>query len=276
MVRNMKTRSALSYFGSDSEVAKELASFFDHCKHVSVPFVGGASIIPHLSGKIVASDLNDAAINFYQVVKGMHGPEDQKALFDRCRDTLSHPSELAAAAKLIDSNVRSDRAWAYWAACWIPRKGNGGTKRQEVATRANKSKPSVRRTAGGGNNADRLVAVASDLTAWADHFKRCEFSTGCFREEMPKYADRLDNGVYIDAPWYLAGDRYLHKFEDVDHVDLEEQARRFKLATVVIRYGENDWIRDLYSGDHWKIELKGSRTQANVRKPELWISNTRG
>ena len=269
----MKTKSALSYFGSDSEVSKELASFFDHCKHVSIPFVGGASIIPHLSGKIVASDLNDAAINFYQVAKGVRGPDEQTALFDRCANTLSHPAELTEAAAKIDSSVAHERAWAYWASCWIPRKGNGGTRRQEVAIKGLKSKPSIRRTANGGNNADRLVTIAADLTAWADHFKRCEFSVGCFREEMPKYSDRMENGVYIDAPWYEAGDRYLHNFEDIDHVDLEQLARRFELATVVIRYGDHPWIRDIYSGDRWKIELKDSRTQANVRKPELWISN---
>ena len=53
----MKTKSALSYFGSDSEVAASLAALLDGCKHVTIPFVGGASIIPHLQARaIVAND----------------------------------------------------------------------------------------------------------------------------------------------------------------------------------------------------------------------------
>lgn len=66
----MKTKSALSYFGSDSEVAAELAAMLDHCKHVTIPFVGGGSIIPYLKARaIVANDLHDLAINFYRVIK---------------------------------------------------------------------------------------------------------------------------------------------------------------------------------------------------------------
>ena len=44
----MKTKSALSWFGSDSEVTADMAAMLDHCNHVAIPFVGGASIIPHL------------------------------------------------------------------------------------------------------------------------------------------------------------------------------------------------------------------------------------
>ena len=55
----MKTKSALSYFGSDSEVAGELAAMLDHCKHVTIPFVGGAAILSHLKARaIVGNDRN--------------------------------------------------------------------------------------------------------------------------------------------------------------------------------------------------------------------------
>lgn len=266
----LKTKSALSYFGSDSEVAPYLAAKLNHCKHVSIPFVGGGSIIPFILARgIVASDKNALAINFYQVMAGLHGKATRDYLIHRCQHTLSHPAELSKAFRQLDAVPEADRAWAYWAICWIPRKGKGGT------TVAGSVKPSVRRNADGGNNASRLRAVADDLDGWASHFERCEFVEGCFRDEMPKYADRPENGYYIDAPWVEAGQRYQHSFEDVDHVDLEAYARRFNSGTVLIRYGENDWIRDLYSGEHWAIESSESRTQANNRKPELWIMNRR-
>lgn len=96
----MKTKSALSYFGSDSEVAASLASMLDDCKHVTIPFVGGASILPHLMSRaIVANDMNRYAINFYRVASGVYGEVEQACLFQRCAHTLSHPDEMELATK---------------------------------------------------------------------------------------------------------------------------------------------------------------------------------
>lgn len=136
----MKTKSALSYFGSDSEVAAELAAMLDHCKHVTIPFVGGASILPHLKARaIVANDKHDLAINFYRMLSSGH----QKTLIGMCEKTLSHPAEITLAESLLESGLGPDKlvqAWAFWAVCWIGRKGKGGTKHQG-------GMPSIRRTA---------------------------------------------------------------------------------------------------------------------------------
>ena len=159
----MKTKSALSYFGSDSEVAERLAAKLGHCKHVTIPFVGGGSIIPHLKARaIVCNDLNESAITFYRVVSGVFGATERDALIKRCRRTLSHPHELITAHRtLIGDDVFSpvDHAWAYWSLCWVARKGQGGTKNHGGL-------PSVRRSANGGTNASRIRAAADDLEAW--------------------------------------------------------------------------------------------------------------
>lgn len=46
-----KTESALSWYGSDSEVAPELAKMLDHCNHVTIPMCGGLSILKHLKAR---------------------------------------------------------------------------------------------------------------------------------------------------------------------------------------------------------------------------------
>lgn len=187
----LKTKSALSYFGSDSEVASDLASLLDHCKHVTIPFVGGAAILPHLKARaIVANDMNEQAINFYRVASGWYGEPIQSLLVKMCQQTLSHPTELEWAQSFLNGNAMPfQKAWAYWAACWIGRKGKGGTKHLG-------GMPSIRRTAVGGNNATRIRAAADDLTEWARHFERCEWESVCFRELLPKVADRDDCGIY--------------------------------------------------------------------------------
>lgn len=261
----MKTKSALSYFGSDSEVARFLAAMLGHCRHVTIPFVGGAAIIPHLNAKgIIANDLNDHAINFYRCLSGHYGTEIAEQLIQRCQHTLSHPSELKQAESDLRSEYPSRQAWAYWAICWIGRKGKGGTKGKPGL-------PSVRHTATGGNNATRIRAAADDLRSWARSFERCEWTCKDFRPLLAATADRNDCGLYIDAPWIGQGDNYLHSFTRPDHIALRDALERFDETAIVIRYGDHKTIRELYS-DGWQIEDAKTKTQANAATGELWIS----
>jgi site-specific DNA-adenine methylase len=263
----MKTKSALSYFGSDSEVASELAAMLDHCKHVTIPFVGGASILPHLKARaIVANDLHNGAIRFYHVLSGQFGDEARLQLIERCQHTLSHPGELDRARDVFEGGSVVGKAWAFWALCWIGRKGKGGTKHQG-------GMPSVRRTANGGTNASRIRAAADDLADWAKHFERCEWESVCFRDLLPKVVDQEDCGVYCDPPWFDVGRNYLHSFSAQDHIDLADCLSRFERATVVVRYGDNPLIRQYYTEMGWHIIEATSRDQCNATKGELWIIN---
>ena len=264
----MKTKSALSYFGSDSEVASQLGAMLDTCKHVTIPFCGGMSILPHLKARaIVANDLNGHAINFYRVLSGHFGEDAIKALIARCQNTLSHPEELSTATLYLAAGGVSceSRAWAYWAQCWIGRKGKGGSKQEGGL-------PSVRRTADGGSNNSRLTAAASDLESWAKMFRRCEWEQVCFRELMPKIADKHECGIYIDAPWVKAGRNYLHSFIESDHRDLAVLMQRFEHATVVIRYDDTALTRELYPEESWTWFDAISRTQSNESIKEVWIT----
>lgn len=262
----LKTKSALSYFGSDSEVAAELASMLNDCKHVTIPFVGGAAILPHLTARaIVANDRHELAINFYRMLSSGH----RNSLVKMCEKTLSHPAEIRLAQELLRDGLCGDKlsqAWAFWAVCWIGRKGKGGTKHQG-------GMPSVRRTANGGTNASRIRAAATDLEEWAKQFERCEWESTCFRDLLPKVADRPDCGVYCDPPWVGVGRNYLHNFSEEDHRDLAGGLKRFEYTTVVARYGDASLVRELYDG--WRIIEASSRDQCNATKGEIWVTNQR-
>ena len=265
----MKTKSALSWFGSDSEVAANLAAMLDHCSHVTIPFVGGAAIIPHLKSRaILANDLHDAAINFYRVIGGVYGAWQREELIRRCNATLSHPSELDAAMEVREQArcKEHDLAWAFWAQCWLGRKGKGGCK-GEVKL------PSVRYTANGGTNASRIKSAAADLEAWVEHFKRCEWTCEDFREFIPKLRDDPKNGVYCDYGWVGAGGEYLHAATAEGHRDLAGLLKRFKESTVVVRYDDCETTRSLYS-DYEAIEAS-SRTQSNGQIKEVWFVKNR-
>ncbi len=261
----MKTQSALPWFGSDSEVAEQLAKRLDHCKHVTIPFCGGLGILPYLTARsIVANDRHDLAINFYRVASAVYGKDAQKHLFELCQQTLSHPAEMKLAKERRDSICKVTSAWSFWAICWLGRKGKGGVKSQD-------GKPSIRRTASGGSNASRIKAAADDLPEWAKHYTRCEWENDCFRVVIPKVANKQDCGMYIDAPWDGPGEGYLHGFDEQDHRDLRGLLSRFTETTVLVRYGDTPLIRELYSD--WQITEAESTDQTNTVKPELWITN---
>lgn len=266
----LKTKSALSYFGSDSEVAPQLAAMLNHCKHVTIPFCGGLSILPHLKARaVVANDLHYYAMVFYRVASGTFGETQRKWLIDRCQGTLSHPAEMKTAQGYLDepmAHMPCREAWAFWTICWVGRKGAGGTKKTTGI-------PSVRRTADGGTNATRVRAAAADLALWCEHFERCEWEAVSFTELLPKVADRPDCAIYADPPWVGAGNAYLHSFLEADHIELCNQLNRFEHTTVVLRYGDHPFIRELYEGDRWRIIDAQSRDQCNVNKPEIWITN---
>jgi DNA adenine methylase len=266
----MKTKSALSYFGSDSEVAKPIAAMLDHCKHVTIPFCGGMSILPHLKARaIIANDFHNQVINFYRFASGRFGEVAQRELIEKCQSTLSHPEEINLAKMYCDSEMLRDslnQAWAFWVLCWVGRKGKGGTKNQG-------GMPSVRRTADGGTNATRIKAAADDLEEWKKQFQRCEWESVCFRELLPKVADKPLCGVYCDPPWVGPGSGYLHSFTEQDHRDLASLLRRFEHTTVVVRYGDHPLIRELYADPYWTIIESESRDQCNKWKGEIWITN---
>lgn len=263
---SVKTKSALPWFGSDSEVAAELASLLDPCRHVSIVFAGGLAILPHIKAKaILANDRHERAIEFYRVASGRLGDDLRKDLVLRCSHTLAHPSELSRAVELVDRSENIVlRAWAFWAICWLGRKGKGGTKYQGGSL-------SVRRTASGGTNASRLRAAVADLDAWRDQFLRCEFTADDFRDVLPKVKDQVDCGAYLDPPWLEAGRNYKHPFGEDDHVQLAEILQRFTVARIVVRYGDAPLIRELYDG--WTITPAAARNQSGATTDELWITN---
>ncbi len=266
-MKKTKTSSPLPWFGTDGGNL-QTGMLFDHCRHVTICKAGGLQILPKLKAKwVVCNDLHEHAIHFYQVLKGHFSKSEQERLIANCSNTLSHPKELRQAKMVLD-NPNCDpyiRAWAYWAMCWIGRKGQGGTDSVGGST-------SLRRSPGGGSNASRLVSAAGDLHAWADEFKRCEFECEDFRTNTPKIADREDCGLYDDPPWVAEGKGYVHKFTESDHIENARLLQRFEKTTVVVRYGDDPLIRDLYKeSDGWLWIDTTSRTQSNKVRGEVLI-----
>lgn len=150
---------------------------------------------------------------------------------------------------------------------WTASVGSDGTVSE------GRGAPSIRWTANGGTNASRIRAAADDLPDWAKHFERCEWLSDDFRKMLPKVHDDVTCGLYCDPPWRGLGDGYIHSFTAGDHIELRTLLGRYEQSSVVVRYGDDPFIRDLYSGPEWTILDAASRTQSNAIKGEIWITN---
>lgn len=105
----MKTKSALSFYGSDSGVAAAIGRLFGGCRHVTIPFIGGASVLPHLTARaIVGNDLHANAINFYRVVSGVYGKAAAEGRCGARSGFLSRKLGTAAGPDYRNFELRSE------------------------------------------------------------------------------------------------------------------------------------------------------------------------
>ena len=78
------------------------------------------------------------------------------------------------------------------------------------------------------------------------------------RKRLGKLSQHLDLQVSDDG-------------EEQDHIDLASLLDRFEHTTIVVRYGDDPLLRELYREPDWQWVDAKSRTQANNVREEVWI-----
>jgi len=258
------------WYGCGRMVAAEIGAHLKGCKWIGVPFAGGMSEFVHFDARtMLANDLHCHIINLARIVAH---PKDGPKLYRRLRRVLFHPRTLEYAqnrCREIETAVgagdltivasdadRIDWAENYFICAWMSRNGKAGC-RDELSTGI-----SLRWEAGGGDSAKRFSSAIFSLRSWHQILARWTFTCLDAFEFIAACKDRNGHGIYCDAPWPDAGDAYKHKFTKKDQCRLALVLSKFKLAKVVIRFGDHPWIRALYPESHWTWHLMGGRTQA--------------
>lgn len=263
-----KSKRLLQYFGSNTENASEVGRILEGCSWVGLPFAGGMSEVPYITAReIVANDLHRHVINLCQII----ADKDRRDRLVEFADALPYHTESLNTAQKFCREFKFEDGPCFQAACWyfvsswMGRGGNTGTDAEF------KCSLPIRWTAAGGGSNQRYRTAIEALEFWGQAFRRCEFLCLDGFEFIGKVKDISENGLYVDAPWPGAGDAYLHKFSDDDHVRLASDLSRFQKARVVVRYGDCELVRSLYSDRYWKVQTANSRNQANAIGTDLYI-----
>lgn len=286
----LKVNRLVPWFGSDLGVAQRVGIEVSNA-WVGVTMVGGASAIPFIKCRQgVASDLHRHVINLARVLRD---PSLKDAMVQRLDAAIFHPDELRecqlrclqreaeqsqrgglfGGAGAVGSEPDVGWAYDYFLSVWMARGGKAGTGGEFAGALP------VRWNANGGGSNVRYRSAVESLDGWQAHLFRWEFDTVDVFDFLERVwgrwrkGDVADKSVYMDPPWWLAGDEYKHGFTERQHRRLAVDASRFKKVRVVIRYGDHPFIRELYPAGKWNIIEQVTRDQDNKDVPEILILN---
>ena len=278
----MKINRLAPWFGCDLAVADRIAALLAGCAHVTIPFAGSASVVPLLTGvrSGILNDLHRHVVNLFRAVRNAAAREELHAIL---QERLFHPDVLFAAQRACieheDASKPSlfggaqpmpddpDPEWAadYFTACWMGRGGHAGKATEFTQNLA------VRFTASGGDSAVRFRSAVDSLDAWAAALERWQCTCEDVFALLSSVVDSPEHGIYLDPPWIGAGDEYRHRFTRIQHLRLVQRLVDFEHARVVVRYGDDPLIRELYTAPLWTIEEHKTRDQQNGQVAELLI-----
>lgn len=257
-------------------VCRRYAEALSGCSHVVIPFCGGLSVtalLAETAREIVCNDKHRLAMNFYGCLADRTLRHE---LTERLNQTPFHQELLETAQRFCKAHTQHhwtdvNAAAHYFVTAWMGRSGKAGTDSEFTGNLA------IRWDASGGASPLRFqTAVRSISEVWGPICERCSFLCCDWSDVLAKVKDDPRNGIYCDPPWVTVGDAYVHKFEIADHYSLATTLRGFRQTKVVLRYGDDPLVRQLYAeGDQWgwHIHEITSRDQANGDVSELCITN---
>jgi site-specific DNA-adenine methylase len=197
-----------------------------------------------------------------------------------CQFALEKGGELDPA-----SIPNPQRALAYLYVCWTGCNGFAGTIGLEPWF-------NVRFSGGGGDPAARLRAVLESMPVWWQRMRHWTITNrDCFEmmTSLRETADRSGMAIYLDPPYHpdsRSGPDYKHEFRTAtlfssedDHARVEELARSFRHARIVVSYYDCEAVRSLYRKDRggWFItentcqKSLSSASESSSEAPELII-----
>ena len=279
----MKIKALAPWFGGNRIQADIVGRELGRLGWCGVFFCGGLPELPGIRTQAgVCTDLHRHVINLARVVSDGRLLARMLRAVDRL---VFHPDVLAIAQRRCQERELErglalfgtggeldapDVGWAadYFVACWMGRGGYAG-REGELSQSI-----SVRWTASGGSSAKRWRSAVESLPAWGRVLDRWQFVCMDAFEALDSLRKKQKRaGLYLDPPWRFQGDRYCHPFTDAHHRRLARKLNSIEGYRIVVRYGDDPLIRELYSDPKWRWVESVTTNQQGGNVREVLIVN---
>lgn len=278
-IETMGTTALTPWYGSARLVAEAVGAALDGCAWVGIGCAGGMCEARHVKARsMIVNDIHRHIVNLAMTVAD---PALNDQLVARLDATPFHPDVLRSAQRRCIAREQGmtfsewtldkpDLDWAfdYFVCCWMAHGGTAGKQREFQGTF------SLRWDAKGGDSCRRFRSATSVLPCWNEVFERASFSTLDLFEFLDQCADEPWCGIYLDPPWFVAGEHYKFPFTEADHRRLAHRLTFYKRARIVLRVGDVPLMRELYPDNtRWRYRLMDGRDAHNETVKELLIVN---
>ena len=282
-----KVKALVPYYGAARMTGPKIGKLVGPCSYLLAPTCGSCAEFPYIkASSIMAADLHEDVVNLGRVVSGDR--ERFRRFFGRVLGRLHSEAEFQSALRAMkarrtpglyepaaDAAPNEERAADYFTVCWMGRSSVPGTAQEARNTF------SFRNESGGGDSAFRYFSAVRSMRDWRTILSHTTFMRERAHEMISRFnesalGDRVKETrrfrtLYLDPPWFDAGDDYLYPMTDLQHAGLAQQVTiTAKLGMrVVVRINDHPMTRGLYPPALWIYRELDGRDQANAKKKEL-------
>jgi DNA adenine methylase len=273
--------SLAPWFGAKRIIAAEIVREIGDHQVFWEPFCGSMAVLLAKSPcrMEVVNDLHSDLVN---LARCLAHPDLGPALYRRLRRVLCSQEIFLESLDEIRSKPAPDplagldpaRAFDYFIASWQGMNGVAGTSTHNTNF-------ARRFSSKGGDAGRRWSGAVASIPGWRRRLAGVQVLHSDGIDLVGRIEDRDGTAIYCDPPYLAKGARYLHDFEDADHLRLAEALRRFARTRVLVSYYADDRLQDLYPG--WKIrpvEVAKSLVNSRMRDesgatsaPEVLLCN---
>lgn len=282
----MILKAIAPWYGSKRTLARRIiAELGKHSFYVE-PF-GGSLAVLLAKRRSPMESINDLHRDLINLARVLANPSAAEILYAMAARTLMHEelhaefkriceTECEPAANVNDvSHNHVERAYAYLCTSWMGRNGSAGTSLTNNTT-------ARRFTSNGGAGGLRWRSAVDSIPDWHERLRNVSILNIDAFELLERMEDADGSVLYVDPPYLVKSDKYIHDLTPEQQERLVVLLRRFKRTRVVVSYYEHPTLREWYAG--WTFVecgiTKGLVNQGQrgkkgekVRAPEILIIN---
>ncbi len=254
----MKIKAIAPWFGAKRNLAPVIVDLIGLHKAYWEPFCGSMAVLmkkPPCQLETV-NDLNGDIINLARVIQDK---ELAFRLYDKLRRTLCAERFFLESKErwISDSKDNTepdvDRAYDFFVVSWMGINGISGTQRCNYQF-------ALRWCVGGGQGATRWANVVNSMPAWHERLRNVMIIQKDAFWLLENIRDEPATVIYADPPYFDKNGKYIHDFEDKDHIRLAGLLGRFKHTRVIVSYYDHPKLEELYPG--WYRPYIGTTRQS--------------